>query len=99
MEQEHSITWEYMILESFHADQGDHVPQRFELRAINGQAPEKTRDAMVNTAFIGVKMEKGKDYPFLDEYLQDLGKQGWEVCGSSADNFTLFLILKRLVRK
>jgi hypothetical protein len=99
MESENITVWEYLILQSFLSSQPDSAPSRFELRSVNGKRVEKTRDTTTNTALIGVKMEKVKDYPFLDEYLQELGKQGWEVCASSVDSLDLFLILKRPVPK
>lgn len=61
--------WEYLILI---------CDSRLEVDRVNGDSTE----ADIATGNTGL-LFRDKRRPYLHEYLPDLGKQGWEVCGTS----------------
>ena len=63
--------WDYILLECSH---GRHPS----IDSINGNPPTKIEADNV-TIFGG----RGKREPYLFEYLQVAGNEGWEVCGVS----------------
>lgn len=77
METQNEISWEYKVIVCEAKSFG-----RLQVILINGDHAIKV-EREVNTALFGTKMEKTKDNPYLYEYLQEQGNQGWEVCSSS----------------
>ncbi len=80
--------WEYMIM---------NCNSSLEVMHVDGVYIEEIEAD--NVGFFG---GRGKRQPFLHEYLPNLGKQGWEVCGTSPHStgidgniITVHIILKR----
>ena len=96
MEPESTTTWDYLTLTC--RVYPPNIPHRrypyFKVISVNGSEPEKSRE--VEVWFFGNKTEK--DHPILEEVLQGLGKNGWELCAShafQADFDFIQIILKR----
>ena len=63
--------WEYLVL--------DCANGKVEVQSINGKKPKAEIDTKETTLFGGQIYRK----PYLFEYLEEVGGDGWEVCGIS----------------
>lgn len=84
--------WEYIILE---------CNSSLRVEYVNGELIKKIEDG--NVDLVG---GKGEIQPYLYKYLPILGKQGWEVCGTSpfstrinGEIVSVQIILKRPLEK
>jgi hypothetical protein len=102
METEDITQWEYLFVscDVIERPETEEIP-RFVVRLVNRKESEQVEvEEKKYSGLFNTKIEKVKRNPLLEEYLQEQGKQGWEVCSSSSINYSaihigLYLILKR----